>query len=69
VVHPNNLVGKLCQKGGVCTLPFGLVLGNEMTAVLKNVGIQCVKKDKKEESLISKKALQLDPFNSGRVGN
>ena len=69
MVHPNNLVGKSCQKGGVCTLPFGLVLGNEMTAVLKNVGIQCVKKNNIEESLISKKALKLDPFNSGYTEN
>ena len=63
-------MGKLCQKGGVCTLPFGpYLLGNEMTAVLKNVGIQCVKKNNIEESLISKKALKLDPFNSGYTEN
>ena len=36
-----------------------------MTAVLKNVGIQCVKKIDIEESLNMKKTLKLDPFSQG----
>ncbi|KAH7640950.1 embryonic polarity protein dorsal-like protein [Dermatophagoides farinae] len=61
--HPHNLVGKEGCKKGVCTL----VIDNnaEMTCTFTSLGIQCVKRNKIEESLKLREMIKVDPFRTG----
>lgn len=60
--HPHNLVGKEGCKKGVCTL----VIDNnpEMICTFTSLGIQCVKRNKIEESLKLRELIKVDPFRS-----
>lgn len=59
--HPNNLVGKFCRNG-VCKVPFN---ESDMAAVIKGVGIQCVKKNDVKFSLQQRQSMNVDPFAQG----
>lgn len=65
--HPHNLVGKEGCKKGVCTL----VIDNnaEMTCTFTSLGIQCVKRNKIEESLKLREMIKVDPFRSKFFNN
>lgn len=60
--HPHNLVGKEGCKKGVCTL----VIDNnpDMICTFTSLGIQCVKRNKIEESLKLREMIKVDPFRS-----
>ncbi|KPM10359.1 embryonic polarity protein dorsal-like protein [Sarcoptes scabiei] len=61
--HPHNLVGKEGCKKGVCTL----VIDNnvDMICTFTSLGIQCVKRNKIEESLKLREMIKVDPFRTG----
>ena len=60
--HPHKVVGKYGCKNGVCTMNID---PSTMTAVFSNLGIQCVKKNRIEESLREREAIRVDPFKNG----
>lgn len=58
--HPHGLVGSMNSRSGVCA--FHISEQDDMVLLLKNCGIQCVKKRDVENSFRVRSELGSDPF-------
>ncbi|KAJ8940433.1 hypothetical protein NQ318_007132 [Aromia moschata] len=65
--HPHKLVGKEGCKNGI--YQTNVVCDRVTVVQFTNLGVQCVKKTKVEESLKVREVLKVDPFNSKSFEN
>ncbi|KOB78236.1 Embryonic polarity protein dorsal, partial [Operophtera brumata] len=63
--HPHKLVGKSNKsKGGECNFKVDITAENPMVEI-KNIGIQCMKRDECQDSLQDRARKGIDPFRTG----